>query len=380
MRLTLLSHHALVESTNHHGFTDLCQWRNRYYCAYRVARTHNIVPPGEVEIRVTDARLQWYGADCWDIRHPIGDVRDPRFVVTPDVLYCLVGVYLPAPWHAQKTGTFLTQNGGDNVLMTHLTYTTDGETWADLVPILRPNYWGWNALDTEHGYLLASYHTGQVGESSSIVLWVGKSLLSMRPHATIYDGASLLQEEERFLYPHASPCEPVLYQPAPDALACCVRTEKGMEIGVSRYPWQDWRWHIAQVDYEAEDSSTSGDLLHPSAVLQTMHGLILAAREVHPVYKAVDYRGNERPGDRVTTKIDRYTTRTALYQLHGQYVTHLLTLPSGLDTGYAGICHGPEPGTVLVSWYSQKETEGNAGHGVTLPGSVVNVGTVQVEA
>src|SRR5262245_10836047 len=129
LKATLKDITRLTDTTDHHAFTDLCQWQGRYYCAYRVAQSHNIVPPGRIVIQCLNPAYhspRWIHDDA--LEHPVGDMRDPKFLVTPDVLYCMCGIYLPHPAYNQSQNQLMA-SPADNILQTHITYTTDGESW-----------------------------------------------------------------------------------------------------------------------------------------------------------------------------------------------------------------------------------------------------------
>lgn len=360
MHATLRHLERLTDCTRHQAFTTLAQWQDRTYCAYRVAPSHNIIPKGNIIIRSKSRReAAWPAYDYVELLHPTGDLRDPRFLVTDAVLYLLCGAYLPHPAY----GTTLLPASSDNLLQTHLTYTTDGDEWSTLVPVLRPNYWGWSGICAERGregdgaeeqWVLASYHTGSTGEGSSIVLWTGARLLGPLLPACIYDGASVEGGDRGgFRYGSLHPSEPVLWwDAATRLLGGVVRTGAEMHLGVGRFPYQtaDWRWQATDVR------------LHPSAVLATPEGLLLVGREI------VETWGKRRGSS------PRYETYTALYHVEGHQVTKLLRFPSHGDTGYAGLAPGDEAGTVQVSYYSQHEVP------TGLPGAAVYVATVEVTA
>lgn len=352
---------CLASDGRHNAFTDLCQWRGTWYCAYRVAQTHGITPPGTLAVQGCHphdpADWQQVGRLALDG----ADLRDPKFVPSDEALYLFCGAYLPHPAHRTFQG--LSAYPGDNLIQTMLTYTADGQAWAPLTPILRSQYWGWSVVVTENAYWLAAYHTGRATESASIVLWNGRSLFDLSPYATIYDGADNTMDGGTHRYASWSPSEPVLYVPAPETLACCLRTTGVMALGVSRAPYQDWRWHVRQ------------DTLHPSAVLATQHGRLLAARELRGMETS---RRAQTARPRRTLPPAAPEITTALFQLQGQRVTRLLTLESAGDTGYAGLAHGPDPDTVLVSYYSSHEYIRQGCFGVTLPSSNVYVATVRL--
>lgn len=378
MRVTLNHVTRLVATGEHNAFTDLCAWRGDYYVAYRQAYSHGIVPPGDIAIaRIVDATSQRPVAErIATLHHFLGDCRDPKFIVTDTALYCYCGVYLPMPQQFHAT---LSEVPAENLLMTHVSFTT-GKNWAPLQPILRPNYWAWSHViaGTRQGHLLASYHVGTPGErSSSIALWSSNSPLHFQHNGVIYDGASTTRDADgRYDMTHNIPSEPVLYRPGPDLLACCLRTEDSLEIGVALAPYQDtWRWWDTK------------KLIHPSAILHTPYGWLLAGRALTPVYDNTrkarqDQRRLQKAFPELPASALRkplyHETVTALWHVEAQHVTPLLALPSGGDTGYAGVCAGRKPGEYLLSYYSQHNYYDVRGIAL-LPSADIYLATIHVE-
>ena len=335
----------------HNAFTSLCQWQGQYYCAWRTAPTHHITPPGHLVISQRALGNITNEAFRTVLTVPNGDCRDPRLYATPEALYLLCGGYLPAPhqhhWHG------LSRVSTDNILQTYWSYTTDGQTWAPLSPTMRPNTWGWSSIRRQQGWLVAGYTMGTIHDlSGSIVLYAGGDFDNLTYIGTPYDGIT----PEPADAPHYLPCEPVLWQPTPGTIACCVRTERGLDSGVTR-DLAHWRW------------SNSTQQLHPSAILETPHGWLLAAREVITT--------RSRKGETTTPP----TWRTALYELPAGHATprHLLTLPSAGDCGYAGLALGEEKDSVYVSFYSQHLPD-NPQHASVLPDANVWLATVTIGA
>ena len=346
MRAEVLRITPLETSPLHDAFTDLCRWHGRYFCAFREAQTHNITPRGCVKLVTSINGVDWDASTV--MTHPLGDMRDPKFLRTQDTLYLLCGVYLPHPQHHERFQG-LANYGGDNLLCTHVTYTHDGQSWAPMTPIMRPNYWAWSALELQnYGYVAASYHTGTSAHGQTIALWSGRSPLSMILRETIYNGESVAHDGKQLRYAHYLPCEPVLYAIDEATVACCLRTETTMEIGVA-HKMLPWRWH------------TTPYTIHPGAVMRTPKGWILAGRSVADV----------KDGEKLTT--------SALFALHGHVVEPLLTLPSSGDTGYCGLAHGRQPNTALVSYYSQHANDGRQPYGVPFPGADVYIAEVYYE-
>jgi len=335
----------ITSGPSHHGFTSCAYFQGIWYVSYRTAETHHPAPPGHLII----ARASQMNAQTWHptslfLLHGKADLRDPRLLVHDDTLYCICAGYLPR-YPRESIGS----TSSENLIQSFLTYTTDGSHWAPLEPIGRPGYWIWSLLPLQRFFVAAAYHVGAPGETSSIHLLSGTSLLHLAPSGVIYDGASLAMDGDDYRYTHTIVAEPVLYQPTPDTLGCLLRTEAGasmadMEIGSAMHPYQDWRWHRT---YET---------IHPSAVIQTPHGLLMAGRAL--------------------VKETTWKAHTALWALDGLTVTKLLTFPSAYDTGYAGLCAGDTPDTFLCSFYSQHTTP--APYGYPLPGAQVFVSTLTV--
>lgn len=347
----------------HNAFTSICQWRDRWWLAHRVARTHGIVPPGHIQLWLKTPDRVW---DAWGrFEYPHGDLRDPKLIPTDEALYLMAGVYLPHP--AREAGAEgLSKQSHENLLHTVLCYTTDGATWSPWVPILRPQYWGWSVLRVAETWACVAYHCGQPGEPQSLVLWTGKSLLKLAPLGTIYEGMSQEREGRTrpapYRYPSLLPSEAMLYPPTPRTIGCLVRTGTQMEVGVSSATshFQDWRWSPIALEPESHHHTTSAAVLHPSGLLQTPQGWLLAARHCAPVFLT--------PGT-----VERHTYSTRLYHLQGRVAEEVLRLPSQGDCAYAEVCQGPAPETVLVSFYSQGTAP------ALLPRTSVAVATVHIE-
>ena len=330
----------------HNAFTDLAWWHDHLWLGFRRAPTHGITPPGSIQI------WRSRGQDTLDLvpQHAItlpgADLRDPRFLWTPEALYCLVGAYHPRPGRQD-----LSTDSAENLIQTYVTSTVDGEIWTALQPILRPQYWGWSAVQINDGqrttYYVASYHTGGHGETSSLVLWIGFSLLAMEPLDTIYQGASVDSANG----PHFSPSEPVLFVTPGGTLGCCVRSESTMDLGVAIPPYQaaQWRW------------TDTRHRIHPSRVCLTPHGLLLAGRALTDPVTVQYGKGRQRPLPQTPT--------VGLWHLDGGRPVKLLTLPSAGDCAYAGLVPGTEKDSYWLSYYTQGLTgtaAASAGHGAMI--------------
>jgi hypothetical protein len=349
MHIDILDTTRLVANSLHNGFPSICQWRGNWYLAYRQAATHDIVPKGHVTVMMGDVASS-KGTLNWDcgmsvIEHDVGDVRDPRLIPSEDAIYCMCGVYVPQ--HGQPLSSDSTQN----IIQTMMTYTTDGWTWAPLRPLLRPNVWGWSMVEGPRSFITAAYRCGKHSETHSIELYGGSSPLEQVPLGTIYDGSS---SETRYYLP----CEPVLYQPAPDVLGCLVRTEGQMVIGVASYRnLRDWRWWNV--------TPLKNNFLHASSLIQTKHGWLMVAR---CLYEAKT---------KTRTNID---FSTHLYTLQGQHTRELTYLASEGDCAYGSICAGVNEDEYLVAYYSAHKYFKQGTYGATLPAADIWLVTVKVSA
>lgn len=349
MGLTLVDCHHVTTDGLHNAFTDLALWRGNVYLAFRCAATHDIVPPGRVRVLQRQAAAE----DPWQTHVTFGgagwgaiDLRDPRLLATDEALYCIMGAYHPAPWkHGGEGG--LRRDPAENVILTYLTHTTDGAHWAPLTPILRPGYWGWSLLAHRRVYYAAAYHTGAHGETASVSLWAGRGCYDLAPLALIYDGATL----DGSLAPNYSPSEPVLFAVDDQTMGCFLRTEGLLNLGVSRAPYQDWRWQQTRLP------------IHPSGTAMSSLGRLLVGRWLP---RAAGARGAAAP-------------RACLWSLDGQSLMPRLILPSAGDCGYAGLARLPGAGreAYLVSYYSQHRSTMDLTPR-PLPGADIYIATVEV--
>lgn len=331
----------ITSATAHHAFTSLAYWHGCYYLAYRVAPTHEILPRGAVHVLNSADGQDWIlpTPDYWPnsdghtiLAHPVGDVRDPRLVITtrPEALWCFTGVYLPGPQHAHG----LANASHWNILWSHATYTRDGKTWAPLTPILRPNTWAWSAVTfVKEGWLVATYDTGSslTDLTTSITMWHGNNLGQLQAVGIAYDGSasSLLAPQERLSQRYGA-AEPLLFQASTDAIGCLLRTERSMLVGLNTLR-KPWRWR------------DTGVLLHPGAIARTRHGLLIAGRGLSSFTPIEEGRPTY------------YKSWPGLWHLEPDYTcTNLLELeaPGIKDCGYCGLAPDTKPDEWLVSYYS----------------------------
>ncbi len=335
MKAHVLATQRLISNSFFNGFTTLCRWHDRYWLAYRAAPSHTIVPPGRIVIMTSDDGQRWHEAAT--LGAPQRDYRDPRWIVADDMLYLMLGAYVPSPHLAMDDLHGLSTMSGDNQIWTVITGTRDGQTWTPLRPILRPNHWGWSAVRlTNRVWVLASYDTGVLESCNTLTLWEGTPSSRWRHRGILYDGGAMDIEDGAFRFSASHPSEPVLYRPTPQTLGCCVRTTTTMLLGTWS-PGHAWRWQ------------NTGRWLHPSAIMETPQGWLLAAREIIHTQG----QGHTTSGDAATwTDAEAHAT---LWHLHGNRLTRVAILESGGDCAYAGICAGKRLDNYLVSYYSSHD-------------------------
>ena len=332
MKVRHIETEKIISNSFHNAFTSLCFWRGTFYLAFREAENHGITPPGRIRILASKRPLRAHTwSDVASIVHPQHDYRDPRLIATPDYLFMICGAYVPSP-HLQYVHG-LSAMSGENQIWSYFIYTRDGRTWSQPHPMLRPNAWAWSAAVAQGGmWRMASYDVGAMESCNTITLWGGTPMRGFQHLGIMYDGGNLEKEWGTFRYTASMPSEPVLYQPTPETLACCLRTGGTMLLGVVRHGLP-WRWE------------ETGLRLHPSCVIQTKHGWLLAARELVPVYR----RGAR---GKILEEIERYDTQVTLWHIEGNRFEKVLTLEGSGDCGYCGMCEGEKPGEILVSYYA----------------------------
>jgi len=285
------------DSAPHNGFTDLVQFGEEFFLAFREGTAHDSLD-GRVRVLVSLDGGTWESAAL--LVAPDADLRDPKFSITPQGMLMLNAA-------ASRRDVLPSQYQSVYWL------SSNGRTWSGPVPFGHLNDWLW-----------------RVAWKDSIGYSVGYRTIT--PYqTTLYSGSP---EEGVDSSPVISPLvsgsyvnETVLVvRPNTDLLALTRRdpvapyTTSVALLGNAVAPYTSWEWIETDCRLGGPD------------MLELPHGRIAV-------------------GARVYTPI----THTGLLWLNAQQgtLTEFLELPSGGDTGYPGIIvHGDE---LWVSYYSSHE-------------------------
>jgi len=296
----------------HNAFTDLLFWKGHYYLTFRTAEAHGLPPNGDVLVLRSQDLHTWETCARFDTG---GDDRDPKLVDAGDQLAVMFGTWYPRWGDGTRTIPGLSHD-----LISHVTLSRDGLCWSVPRQVYGGNYWLWRTLSTEEGYWCAAYHfpVQQDRDCRSIHLLHSPDLLNWTLRCVMKVGGG---------------CgEPALYQPTPNTLHCVIRAESGTDhswLGRSTAPYVEWTWHDL------------GVMIHAPAVRSVAGRWLVAGRS-----RVADLPLGIYPPES--------GHHTSLWEIRGEGVTHVLTVPSAGDCSYPGLAIGPE-GEVVMSYYSQHE-------------------------
>ena len=292
--LELISVNRIWDAAPHNAFTDLTKFKDRWYCTFREGELH-ISSDGKLRVIVSDDCEQWKSAAL--IAHPTGELRDPKFAVTPDNRLMLIG--------AVRYGEPLEKS----TFQTLVWFSDDGHTWSDAQEIGEPNNWIWSVTwqgDTAYG---VGYGCGAVADTHLFKSSDGRKWQSvvrdLNPERSGGNESSLVFASDKTAY-------------------CLIRRDEGTksgQLGIARPPYTDWKW------------LDQGVRIGGPKMIQLPDGRLLAAVRL--------YDG---------------TMRTSLCWIDAKTgkLTEAVPLPSGGgDTSYAGMVL--DGNVVRTSYYSGHE-------------------------
>lgn len=296
------------DAGKHNAFTDLVQWRGRWWCTFREAEAH-VGGDGAIQVLESADGAKWESVAR--ITEKDIDLRDPKFSVTPDgrlMIVCGGSVYL---------GTKVLQGRQPRVL-----FSADGRTWTPPARVLEEGDWLWRVTWHEGVAYGASYRQGTLPPDGTREENWQLNLHSSR------DG--LRWERVAKLAVDGRPNETTLRFEPDGRMVAMVRREAGDTLGwfgVSVPPFKEWRW-----------TATGHRFGGPNFVRAPDGGWIVCTRD-HTKPSPVNGKG-------VSTLVARLGADGKLQPL--------ATLPSGGDTSYAGLAWHPN-GQLWVSYYSSHE-------------------------
>lgn len=194
----------------HSAFTDLVRFRDRWFLAFREARTH-VSNDGAIRVLVSSDGDRWQTAAL--IKYPVADLRDPKLAVTPSNKLMLT--------------TAGAMHASDARHKMFAWYSINGAEWSEPMMIGEPNSWLWRVqwhqgkaygfgYSTVEPHLLRSY-TSADGETFEVL------------NPSVIEGDYANESSWVFL---------------PDDTALCLlrRDPKPALLGRSRPPYRGWQW------------------------------------------------------------------------------------------------------------------------------------------
>ena len=275
----------------HNAFTDLVRFKGQWYCVFREGRAH-VSPDGALRVIASRDGRAW--AAVARLSSTNGDLRDPKITITPGGQLMLSGAVAlpqPAPARHQSLAWF----------------SKDGRAWSAPTAIGDSEVWLWRT--TWHKKIAYSIGYDTTGER----------------FVRLYES----RDGRRFetlvpqLFAEGGPNETSLLF-LPDDTALCLLRRDGQpgtgQLGTAHPPYRTWQWRDL------------GIRIGGPHLLRLPDGRMVAAARL--------YDG---------------AVRTSLLWLDAAdaRLTEFLKLPSGGDTGYAGLAW--HDGWLWVSYYSSHE-------------------------
>ena len=293
----------------HNAFTDLVRWHDAYYLCFRHGASH-LSMDGEIRVMRSADLNTWEPCATLDT---LGDDRDPHFAATDTRLYVYFGVWDLA--HAADNGV-----PGRGRLRSHFAVTEDGNTWSKVQGIYTPDWWLWRVRA----------HEGALYSAGYFLKWPAVSTGEAR----------LLRSEDGLNWAEVSV---ITRDRIPDEADIRFHPDHSLELIVRTCDKAgDSMWFKsdpARTEWQKKDL---GVLIHCPVMCEWKDRCFVAGR------------GRDDKG-----------YNTSLWEMKGDTVEHLITLPSGGDTAYPGLII-PEDAkdsdypVFAISWYSQHERAGNA--------------------
>jgi len=273
----------------HNGFTDLVRFQDRWFCVFREAQERASLD-GALRIITSADGETWESASV--VTSANADLRDPKITVTPGgqaMLSSSERMNMPAGERFQSLTWF----------------SDDGRTWGERCEIADRDFWLWRTM----------WHKGKAygfgydcrNDTHSIRLYTsddGRKFETLLPNA----------------FPQGFPTETSLAFHEDDTCYCLLRLDgqpNTAQLGVAQPPYTVWKW------------KDSGLPIGGPNVIRLPDGRFVAA-----------VRG---------------LGRTSLHWLDPEHgvLPELLKLPSGGDTGYAGLVW--HDGRLWISYHSSHE-------------------------
>ncbi|MET3874857.1 hypothetical protein [Chitinophaga sp. OAE865] len=274
----------------HSAFTDLTQFENQFYCAFREGSSHTSYD-GIFRILISPDGLSWNTIGTVSV--PYLDLRDPKFFVDNEGKLSLAGF---ARDTLDKKYNFVWKLNKTGIGKPHSVGITDYWLWR---------YTKFKNINYSIGYL---YKKGS-SQKPKLVLFFSSDSGFLRYEVK---GADIFNK--------GCPSEASLVINEDSVAYVCLRDDcaNGAYFGKSKYPFAKWDWTKLQYPVRG-----------PNMVLLPNGNLILAAGSMKNYYKSY---------------LTEFDPRNLTFKSFEE-------LPSGGDTGYPGLVL--RDSVLWVSYYTQ---------------------------
>ena len=287
----LLDVRKIWDRAPHNAFTDLVWFGEQWFCVFREGQSH-VSPDGALRVITSKNGRDWTSAAL--LSRPDVDLRDAKITVTPDSRLMLSGaaaLHQPAAYKHQSLAWF----------------SKEGREWSEPVPIGDRNLWLWRVTWHKNTAYSIGYETAAEKFVRLYTSQDGRRFDVLVP--TLFDDG---QPNETS----------IVFQP--DETALCLLRRDGnpasAKLGVARPPYTDWHWRDLGVKIGGPQ------------MIRLSDGRVVAAVRLY--------------GTSVRTSLTWVDPESGR-------LSEFLKLPSGGDTGYAGLAW--HDGVLWVSYYSSHQ-------------------------
>lgn len=306
--VTVANVRRVFHNGEHNAFTDLVEYKSRYYLTFRSCPDgHMVHPTSSIIILVSDDLKTW--EQVHRFRVPKRDTRDPHFLIFRDRLFVYTGT-----WYSGEK-TLPVAEYDLNKHLGYAAWSDDGEVWKS--PVMLEGTFGhyiWRAAT----YDGKAYLCGRRKRDFDI-RHRGEGAIVQSAMLESDDG--LVWRTRAMFQPNRGDETAFHFDKDGNILAIGRSGRDKAQVLRSSPPWTTW---------ERQNLS------------EYMGGPLLA----HWGSRLVT-------GGRKTTPAG---PRTALYWLEGNKLNQFAELPSGGDNSYPGFLQLTER-TAAVSWYSSHESK-----------------------
>ncbi|MEZ6126058.1 MAG: hypothetical protein R3C49_23265 [Planctomycetaceae bacterium] len=294
----------------HNAFTDLCQFRGRFYLTFRSCPDgHMVHPTSSIVVLASDDTVTWHKVHQFSVARR-DDVRDPHFLVFRDRLFVYTGT-----WYC---GDSSPKTRDLNQHLGYCAHSADGDVWTD--PVMLEGTYGhyiWRAATADGKAWLCGRRKKEFSDAPGSDRSAIQSALLVSEDGLVWRTHSLFQETQ-------GDETAFIFQPDGSILAVARRGSGHAEVCRSDPPFLIW-------DRRPLDRYIGGPL-----VTQWGSHLLVGGRNTTP-----------------------NGPRTVLSWLTGtSTLTTGIQLPSDGDNSYPGLVP-LEDRHALLSWYSTHERDSN---------------------